>query len=63
MNVDENYIDACERRRKSVGRALAIMLTATDGPDEAFMGVLDSYIAGKITLREIEARLERLEYL
>ena len=39
------------------------MLTATDGPDEAFMGVLDSYIAGKITLREIEARLERLEYL
>ena len=39
------------------------MLTATNGPDEAFMGVLDSYVAGKITLKEIEARVERLEYL
>lgn len=61
--MDENYIDACERRKKSVERALAIMLTATNGPDEAFMGVLDSYVAGKITLKEIEARVERLEYL
>lgn len=61
--IDEHYIEACERRRKSVERALAILLTATNGPDEVFMGVLDSYIAGKITLKEMEARVDRLEYV
>ena len=63
MLVDEAYVAACEKRRKSVEKALAIVLTATNGPDEVFMDVLDSYIFGKISLEEMETRIDRLEYL
>lgn len=63
MIIDNNYIVSCENRRKSVERVMAILLTATNGPDEIFMEVLDSYIFGKITLEEMEARVDRLEYL
>lgn len=63
MTIDENYVESCETRRQSVERVLAILLTATNGPDEVFMGVLESYISGKITLEEIEIRVDRLEYL
>ena len=64
MNIiDDTYIASCETRRKSVERVMAILLTATSGPDEIFMGVLDSYISGKITLEELEIRVDRLEYL
>ena len=61
--VDEAYVEACERRRKSVEKALAIVLTATNGTDEKFMDVLESYIFGKISLEEMEVRIDRLEYL
>lgn len=63
MIVDEEYIKTCEKRRKSVEKALAIVLSATNGPDEKFMDVLESYIFGKISLEEMEARIDRLEYL
>ena len=67
-DIDKNFIyqseaDACEVRRKSVENAMAIMLSATNGPDEAFMDVLDSYILGEISLEEIEQRMDRFEYL
>ena len=42
---------------------MAILLTATNGPDEKFMEVLDFYIFGKITLEEMEIQVDRLEYL
>ncbi len=61
--VNEAYITACEKRRKSVEKALAIILTATNGPDETFMRVLDSYIWGKLSLEEMETRIDQLEYL
>ena len=61
--VSDDYIVACEKRRKSVERVMAILLTATNGPDERFMEVLDSYILGKITLEEMEIRVDRFEYL
>ena len=61
--LDEEYIAACEKRRKSVEKALAIVLSATNGPNERFMKVLEDYIEGKITLEEMEAGIERLEYL
>ena len=60
--IDDNDIDSCESRRRSVERVLAILSTATNGPDETFMKVLDSYISGEITLKEIETRVDRLEY-
>lgn len=61
--LDDNDIDSCEIRRRSVERVLAILYTATNGPDETFMNVLDSYISGEITLKEMETRVDRLEYL
>ena len=53
MVMCNEYIEACEKRRKSVEKALAIVMTATNGPDEAFMDVLDAYIFGKISLEVI----------
>ena len=44
MLISQSYVEACEARRKSVENAMAIMLSATNGPDELFMEVLDSYI-------------------
>ncbi len=61
--ISQSYIEACERRRKSVENAMAIILSATSGPDEMFLDALDSYIFGKITLEEMEAKIDRFEYL
>lgn len=61
--IDDNDIDSCESRRRSVERVLAILFAATNGPDETFMKVLDSYISGEITLKEMETQVDRLEYL
>lgn len=60
---NENYSDVCEARRKSVERALAIVSSAAEDPDEVFKGALESYISGKLTLEELEDRVDRLEYL
>ena len=62
MLISQTYVEACDARRKSVENAMAIILSATNGPDELFMEVLDAYIFGKITLEEMEARIDRLEY-
>ena len=35
--MEEAYIEDCEVRRKSVERAMAIILSATDGPNQEFM--------------------------
>ena len=61
--VDQRYIRECESRRKSVENAMAIMLSSTNGPDEIFMKVLESYILGQITLEEMERRINQFEYL
>lgn len=63
MIMDFEYIKACEDRRKSVERVLAILFTATNGPDTTFMDVLESYIYGEITLEEMETKVDSLEYL
>jgi len=52
-----------EERRKRVQRCLAILLTATNGPDELFKEALESYIEGEINLSELEERVEHLEYI
>lgn len=61
--ISQSDIEACETRRKSVENAMAIMLSATNGPDELFLEVLNSYIFGEITLEEMEERIDRFEYL
>ena len=63
MLISQSYLEACEERRKRVENAMAIMLSSTNGPDELFMEVLDFYIFGKITLEEMETRIDRFEYL
>lgn len=61
--ISQSDVEACEARRKSVGNAMTIMPSATNGPDELFLEALDSYIFGKITLEEMEERIDRFEYL
>ena len=63
MIISENYIAACENRRKSVENALAIVLTATEGPDEEFMKALDMYIFGELSLEQLEEKVDKLEYI
>lgn len=63
MIISQSYLEECKERRKSVENAMSIMLSATNGPDEVFLTVLDSYIFGKITLEEMEERINRFEYL
>lgn len=61
--MGEDYVRECEARRKSVERALAIVLTATKGPTQSFMDALDDYIFGKLSLEELELKIERLEFM
>ena len=61
--INSNYINDYENRRKSVERALAIILSATNGPDKTFMNALNDYIEGKITLPELEQNVDSLSYL
>lgn len=48
--INQSDAEACEARRKSVENVMAIMLSATNGPEEAFLEVLNSYIFGKSKL-------------
>lgn len=61
--INSNYINDYENRRKNVERALAIILSATNGPDKTFMNALNDYIEGKITLSELEQNVDSLSYL
>ena len=61
--INTNYIADCEKRQKSVERALAIIFSATNGPDKTFMNALNDYIEGKITLSELEQNVDSLSYL
>ena len=51
------------KRQQSVDKALAILLTATDGVNKPFQDALDEYVAWEITLDELEARVDNLEFL
>ena len=61
--ISQSDVEVCEARRKSVENAMAIVLSATNGPDEVFLEVLNSYICGEMTLEELEERIDRFEYL
>ena len=61
--IGENYIVECENRRKSVENALAIILTATDGPNDEFIEALDMYIFGELSLEQLEEKVDKLEYI
>ena len=61
--VNQIYIDECEERKKNVENAMAIMLSATNGPDKLFKEMMNAYILGEITLEELEKRIDLFEYL
>ena len=63
MIIGEDYIVACENRRKSVENALAIVLTATEGPNDEFLEALDMYIFGELSLEQLEENVNKLEYI
>ena len=63
LRYSNSFDDAKEKRRRSVERCLAILLTATEGPNEMFMDALEEYIEGRISLSEMEKRVDRLEYI
>lgn len=56
-------IAAWKERKSHADAALAITLTACDMPDKKFMTAMKDYINGKLPLEELEARVDRLEYL
>ena len=61
--MNKQYLSECEARRKSVERALAVILTATNGPNKSFMDALDDYIFGKISLRQLENGVDNIDYI
>lgn len=63
MIIGEDYIVACENRRKSVENALAIVLTATEGTNDEFLEALDMYIFGELSLEQLEENVNKLEYI
>ena len=63
MYINVEHLDTFEARKKYVERTLAILYTATNGPNQTFMKVLEQYIEGAITLDELERRVDQLEFL
>ena len=63
IDVNGKYILDYEWREKNVDRVLAILLSASNAPDEKFLEALNEYISGKMTLHDIECKVDRLEYL
>lgn len=61
--VNQSYIDECEARKRNVENAMAIMFSATNGPDKLFEEVLNAYILGEITLEELGNRIDQFEYI
>lgn len=63
MIINIEHIETCEVRRRRVERALAVLYTATNGPNALFMDALEQYIEGSITLVELEQNVDNLVYL
>lgn len=61
--MNEEYLLECEKRRMEVERAIAIINTATNGPDQLFMNALEHYIFGFITLEELQRNVDDMSYL
>lgn len=61
--INEHYVELCNRRKRGVERALAIIYSATNGPNDMFLEALELYIDGKMSLVEMERRIDNFEYL
>lgn len=61
--MSDQYAKECEARRKIVANTLAVVMTATQGPNGAFKKALDDYISGRLSFEELQERTNRMEYL
>ena len=52
-----------ELRRRHVERALAVVTSAAEEPNTAFQAALEQFIAGELSLDELERHVDELEYL
>lgn len=52
-----------ELRRRHVERALAVVTTANEEPNTAFRAALEQFVAGELSLEELERRVDALAYL
>lgn len=60
MSID---IEEMKKRRDAVDTALGITLTAASMPNQRYLDALDDYVAGKITLEELDENVHNLKYL
>lgn len=60
MSID---IEEMKKRRDAVDTALGITLTAAPMPNQRYLDALDDYVAGKITLEELDENVHNLKYL
>ena len=61
--VNEQHISDIKTRRLFVERALAIVTTAAQAPNSLFMHGLEQFIAGEISLEELERNVDQFQYL
>ena len=61
--IDARHISECEQRKLHVERALAIVTTAAQAPNSAFMAALDQFISGELSLTELEENVDKQQYL
>ncbi len=52
-----------KKRRDTVDNALGILLTAASLSNNRYLDALDDYVAGKITLEELDENVHKLKYL
>lgn len=52
-----------ELRRRHVERALAVVATVSEEPNTAFRVALEQFVAGELSLEELESRVDALAYL
>lgn len=51
------------KRKNAVDNALGILLTAAKLPNNNYLNALDDFIAGKITIQELDERVHKLEFI
>ncbi len=61
--IDTPYVKECNLRRLYVERSLAIVTTAAQAPNDLFMNALENFIAGKLSLEELESNVNNFNYL
>lgn len=60
MNIE---LDEMMQRKEAVDNALGVLLTAAKLPNNNYLNALDEFIAGKITIDELDEKVHSLVYV